>query len=129
MLKRGRFALSYLILFLFVGYGCQSRHGNGLYALQSADQSLCREIDRRIEFQNRIETLNLIAQADYNRCYEKVIQHGPRAQSAYRQKTFSIVRETGNLFFPDGTLIDYVLESHERAFFSFLLAASYAQLG
>ncbi|NKE70787.1 hypothetical protein [Candidatus Manganitrophus noduliformans] len=129
MLKRGRFALSYLVLFLFVGYGCQSRHGNGLYALQSADPSLCREIDHRIDFQNRIETLNLIAQAYYNRCYEKVIQYGPQAQSAYRQKTFSIVRETGNLFFPDGILIDYVLESHERAFFSFLLAASYAQLG
>ncbi|WDT79286.1 MAG: hypothetical protein MPW14_19370 [Candidatus Manganitrophus sp.] len=129
MLKRSRFALSYLILFLFVGYGCQSRHGKGLYELQSADQSLCREIDHRIDFQNRIETLNLISQAYYNRCYEKVIQYGPRAQSAYRQKTFSIVRETGNLFFPDGTLIDYVLESHERAFFSFLLAASYAQLG
>ncbi len=130
MLKQGsRFGLSCLVLFLFVVYGCQSRHGNGLYALQSADQSLCRETDHRIDFQNRIETLNLISQAYYNRCYEKVIQYGPRAQSAYRQKTFSIVRETGNLFFPDGILIDYVLESHERAFFSFLLAASYAQLG
>lgn len=130
MWKRGiRFGLFYLVLFLFVVYGCQSRHGNGLYELQSSDPSFCRQIDHRIDFENRIDTLNRIAQAYYQRCYEKVIQYGPRAQSAYRQKTFSIVRETGNLFFPDGTLIDYVLESHERAFLSFLLAASYARLG
>jgi hypothetical protein len=132
MLKRGhRFDLTPLILllFIFILAGCQSRRRTDLYELQLADRSLCNQIDSRIDFKNRIDTLNLIVQAYYSRCYDKVIAYGPKAQNAYRQKTFSIMKETGNLFLPDGTLIDYVLESHERAFLSFLLAASYAQLG
>lgn len=130
MLKRShRRVFSLLLLILFVAYGCQSQRRIDLYELQSADRLRCGEIDGRIDFKNQIDTLNLIAQAYYHRCYEKVIRYGPAAQSAYRQKTFSILKETGNLFLPDGTLLDYVLESHERAFLSFLLAASYAQLG
>lgn len=103
MLKRGsRFGLSCLVLFLFVVYGCQSRHGNGLYKLQSADQAFCREINRRIDFQNRIETLNLIAQAYYNRCYEKVIQHGPKAQSAIAKRPFRLSERPAIFFSPMG---------------------------
>jgi len=130
MLKRcHRPVFSLLLFILFVAYGCQSQRRIDLYELQSADRLRCVEIDGRIDSKNQIDTLNLIAQAYYHRCYEKVIRYGSAAQSVYRQKTFSILKETGNLFLPDGTLLDYVLESHERAFLSFLLAASYAQLG
>jgi hypothetical protein len=130
MLKRGRrFGFSFWILILFITSGCQNRHRTDLYELQFADRFQCNQIDNRIDLKNQIDTLNLIAQAYYSRCYDKVIAYGPKAQNAYRQKTFSIMKETGNLFLPDGTLIDYVLESHERAFLSFLLAASYLQLG
>ncbi len=130
MLKRCHRCSFFLFLFILcIAYGCQSQRRIDLYDLQSADRLRCSEIDGRIDFRSQIDTLNLIAQAYYNRCFEKVIQYGPTAQSAYRQKAFSILKETGNLFLPDGTLLDYVLESHERAFLSFLLAASHAQLG
>ena len=39
-----------------------------------------------------------------------------------------MLRETSNIFLPDGTLIDYVLESHERGFLNVLLAFSYHRM-
>ena len=85
----------------------------------------CNQIDRRIDFDNRIVTLNIIAEGFYYKCFDQVIHHGARALEAYRQKTFSITKEAGNIFLPEGILLDYVMESYERAFLTFLLASSY----
>lgn len=38
------------------------------------------------------------------------------------------MKETGNVFVPEGSFIDYVLESYERGYLSLLLAASYANV-
>lgn len=128
MLNVGRRVLFSLALISLAMYGCRNEHRTRLYELQLDDRFRCNQIDHRIDFKNRIDTLNLIAQAHDHGCYEKVLRYGTRAQSEYRQKTFSILKETSNLFLPDGTLIDYVLESYERAFLSFLIASSYLKL-
>ena len=65
----------------------------------------------------------LVAQAFELGCYETVLTYGTQAQSDYRYKTFSVLKETSNIFLPDGTFIDYVLESYERGFLTVLLAA------
>jgi len=78
---------------------------------------------------DRIETLRAIAQAFDLGCYETVLTYGTQAQTDYRYKTFSVLKETSNIFLPDGTFIDYVLESYERGFLTVLLAASYYHLG
>lgn len=113
-----------LSLLLFSGCVDQKRAGRELLP---TGQTRCGEIDSRTDFKNRIETLNLIAHAYERGCYDQVIRYGLKAQSEYRQKTFSILRETSNLFLPDGTWVDYVLESYERAYLSFLIASSYYQ--
>jgi hypothetical protein len=77
---------------------------------------------------DRIETLRAIAQAFDLGCYETVLTYGTQAQTDYRYKTFSVLKETSNIFLPDGTFIDYVLESYERGFLTVLLAASYYHL-
>ncbi len=77
---------------------------------------------------DRIETLRAIAQAFDRGCYETVVTYGTQAQTDYRYKTFSLLKETSNIFLPDGTFIDYVLESYERGFLTVLLAASYYHL-
>jgi hypothetical protein len=117
-------ALSVLTLILFL-YGCQHPQPFGMHP---PDPSHCSEIEKAIDLRDRIDTLNNLSHAFYDRCNDTVIKYAAKAQSLYRQKTYSALKETGSIFIPDGTLIDYTLESYERGFLSFLLSASYDRL-
>ena len=110
-----------LVMGLVIGLvGCQARGGRTLQG------PLCSEIEQQINLSDRIDTLNRLADAFAERCYDTVIVHGEKARSEFRHKTFSLVKETTNVFVPEGSFIDYVLESYERGYLSLLLAASYA---
>ena len=85
----------------------------------------CLEIERQIDLSDRINTLNRLADAFAGGCYDIVILYGEKARSEFRHKTFSLMKETTNIFVPEGSFIDYVLESYERGYLSLLLAASY----
>ncbi|MDE3051275.1 MAG: hypothetical protein KGJ48_15415, partial [Nitrospirota bacterium] len=112
-----------LVLGLLIGLvSCQTRDGRTLQGLP------CSEIERQINFSDRIDTLNRLADAFAERCYDTVIVHGQKARSEYRHKIFSLMKETGNVFIPEGSFIDYVLESYERGYLSLLLAASYVNV-
>ncbi|HQR16532.1 MAG TPA: hypothetical protein PLZ37_18380 [Nitrospira sp.] len=88
----------------------------------------CAEIEQSIDLSARIDTLNLLSEAFAARCDELVVKYGAQARSRFRHKSFSVTRETANVFVPDGTFIDYVLESYERGYLSILLAGSYLRL-
>jgi hypothetical protein len=112
-----------LVIGLLIGLvGCQARGGRTLQALP------CSEIERQIDLSDRIDTLNRLADAFAEQCYDTVIVHGEKARSEFRHKTFSLMKETTNVFVPEGSFIDYVLESYERGYLSLLLAASYANV-
>ena len=102
--------------------GCQTRGGRTLQGLP------CSEIEQGINLSDRIDTLNRLADAFAERCYDTVIVHGEKARSEFRHKTFSFLKETTNVFIPEGSFIDYVLESYERGYLSLLLAASYVNV-
>ncbi|MEO8340549.1 MAG: hypothetical protein ABI604_12670 [Nitrospirota bacterium] len=102
--------------------GCQAGGGKILSGQP------CSEIERQINFSDRIGTLNRLADAFEERCYETVIIHGDKARSEFRHKTFSFLKETSHVFIPEGSFIDYVMESYERGYLSLLLAASYANV-
>ena len=102
--------------------GCQTRGERALEKLP------CSEIEQQINLSDRIDTLNRLADAFADRCYDTVIVHGERGRSEFRHKTFSLMKETTNIFVPEGSFIDYVLESYERGYLSLLLAASYANV-
>ena len=102
--------------------GCQARGGRTLHGLP------CLEIEQGINLSDRIDTLNRLADAFAERCYDTVIVHGEKARSEFRHKTFSFLKETTNVFIPEGSFIDYVLESYERGYLSLLLAASYVNV-
>lgn len=89
---------------------------------------VCEDLEKRINLSERIETLNLLSSAFTARCDDLVATYGAQARSQFRHKTFSITRETANVFVPDGTFIDYVMESYERGYLSMLLAASYLRM-
>jgi hypothetical protein len=112
-----------LVIGLLIGLvGCQAGGGRALRGIT------CSEIERQINLSDRIDTLNRLADAFAVRCYDTVIVHGEKARSEFRHKTFSFIKETTNVFIPEGSFIDYVLESYERGYLSLLLAASYANV-
>jgi hypothetical protein len=102
--------------------GCQTGSGKVLKGLP------CSEIEGQINFSDRIGTLNRLADAFAGQCYDLVIVHGEKARLEFRHKTFSLMKETTNIFVPEGSFIDYVMESYERGYLSLLLAASYANV-
>ena len=112
-----------LVTGLMIGLvGCQAGGGRTLGGTS------CSTIEQHIDLSDRIGTLNRLADAFEERCYETVIVHGEKARSEFRHKTFSFLRETTNVFIPEGVFTDYVLESYERGYLSVLLAASYANV-
>ncbi|MDN5940505.1 MAG: hypothetical protein L0H94_01365 [Nitrospira sp.] len=111
------------VLGLLIGLvGCQTGGGRTLHGAS------CSVIEQHINLSDRIGTLNRLADAFEARCYDTVIVHGEKARSGFRHKTFSLLKETTNVFIPEGYFIDYVLESYERGYLSLLLAASYANV-
>jgi hypothetical protein len=112
-----------LVMGLLIGLvGCQAGAGRTL------NGAPCSAIEQQINFPDRIDTLNRLADAFAVRCYNTVIVHGEKARSEFRHKTFSFLKESTNVFIPEGSFIDYVLESYERGYLSLLLAASYANV-
>ncbi|WP_455242407.1 hypothetical protein [Petrachloros mirabilis] len=102
--------------------GCQSDD-----TARRIDQT-CAEIEQTLDLTDRIETLNRLSAASAARCDEVVATYGAQAREQFRHKTFSITGETMNVFVPDGTFLEYVLESYERGYLSILLATSYVRL-
>ena len=112
-----------IVMGLLIGLvGCQT---GGERTLQGQP---CSEIEQQINLSDRIDTLNKLADAFAGRCYDTVIVHGEKARSEFRHKTFSLMKEATNVFVPEGSFIDYVLESYERGYLSLVLAASYANV-
>ena len=96
--------------------------------LRKSNARDCTAIEQAIDLSARIDALNLLSEAFASRCDELVVKYGAQARSRFRHKSFSVTRETGNVFVPDGTFIDYVMESYERGYLSILLSASYIRL-
>jgi hypothetical protein len=123
-----RAKLLHVLICCVVWSGCQSCSQTSGQRAQPGILSPCAQIEAHIDMRDRIKTLRAIAQAFDLGCYETVLTYGTQAQTDYRYKTFSVLKETSNIFLPDGTFIDYVLESYERGFLTVLLAASYYHL-
>jgi hypothetical protein len=88
----------------------------------------CSELETAIDLTERVDTLNLLSEASMAHCDNLVVTYGAQARDQFRHKSFSITRETMNVFVPDGTFIEYVMESYERGYLSILLAISYVRL-
>jgi hypothetical protein len=122
-LTRRLTAASTSLLYVIVALmGCQS------VELRMQNGRVCADIEKEVDLSNRIHTLNLLSEASMAHCDNLVVTYGAQARSQFRHKTFSVIRETANVFVPDGTFIDYVLESYERGYLSILLAISYIRL-
>jgi len=128
MILSRRTTLLHVLICCVMLSGCQSFSQTAGQHAQPGIPSPCAQIEAHIDMSDRIETLRAVAEAFDLGCYETVLTYATQAQADYRYKTFSVFRETSNIFLPDGTFTDYVLESYERGFLSVLLAASYYHL-
>lgn len=121
--KRVRVAVSVGIAWIMgLLVGCQAGD------LRNPSGRDCAAIEQAIDLSARIDALNLLSEASASRCDELVVKYGAQARSRFRHKSFSVTRETANVFVPDGTFIDYVMESYERGYLSALLTVSYIRL-
>lgn len=93
------------------------------------DNNFCQTVVSRIDIKDCLKTLNNISELYYGQCYQEVIKYGTFIRETYRQKNYSITKELSEIFLPEGATTEYVLESYERAYLSFLLGASYFNLG
>lgn len=121
MQDRNVIALSALCL-LLIFTSCQSSQ------IRKSNGRACADIASGLDLSNRIETLNAISAAYDSHCDDVVVTYGAQARSQFRHKQFSVTREAANVFVPDGTFIEYVMESYERGFLSILLANSYLRM-
>jgi hypothetical protein len=112
-------ALLYIAVVLMGCHPAELRKQNG---------RVCADFEKEFDLSNRINALNLLSEASMAHCDNLVVTYGAEARSQFRHKTFSVIRETANVFVPDGTFIEYVLESYERGYLSILLAISYIRL-
>lgn len=90
-------------------------------------QERCDYIHKRINWDDEIQTLDRISLLFYNACYGEVVQAGQRAREDFKHKTYSVIKESMEVFLAEGTVTDYVLESYERGYLSLILAMAYLQ--
>jgi len=89
----------------------------------------CGDIRGSVNRDDSIKFLNTISVFFKNNCFKDVIRDVEIAKANLKDKTFSLIGETVELFIPEGSVTKYVLESYERGYLSFLSAVSYAKLG
>lgn len=97
-------------------------------AIRKQTDRACADIEKTINLSERIETLNQLSEAFRAQCDGLLATYGMQARLQFRHKSFSVTGETANVFVPDGTFIEYVLESYERGYLSILVAASYLRM-
>lgn len=124
------YPMSPKIITAYAGVFCLAMTLMGCQSVEVRKQggSVCGEIEKSLDLSERIEALNLLSEAFTAHCDDLVVKYGAQARSQFRHKTFSVTREAANLFVPDGTFIEYILESYERGYLSILLAASYLRI-
>ena len=103
-------------------------HNNTLESIDLQSPQACSILKRKIKWENPIPSLNAISLMYKGKCYDETISAVDRAKENLGSKTFSVTRETLELFIPEGALTEYVLESYERGFLTFLAAASFKNL-
>jgi hypothetical protein len=115
-----------LVLPLLFQFGCTTTRYPG--TLKKATNSFCE----KLYLQSREEKSNLqldrVSQLYRNRCFTETIELGNHLRKFKRDKFFHLTNEAFELFVPEGSFTEYVMESHERGFLTILMSMSYLNL-
>lgn len=105
---------------------CQVHKHGSSFADSAIDD--CALISRAVDWDDAIRSLNTVSALFAKKCYRQTIAQVEQARDRVNHKTYSVVKEALEFFIPEGKVTDYVLESYERGYLSFLAAASYFHL-
>lgn len=119
-----RWVCPYLLAFCCAS--CVDRKDPSDISLQGPD--FCRALKKTIDWDDVIASLNNISIFYRKSCYQDVIEQVDVARKKLSHKTFSVTKEALEFLIPEGKVTDYVLESYERGYLSFLSAASHVKL-
>lgn len=72
--------------------------------------------------------LNAVSSLYSQGCFYEVIALGQALRKEYQDKFYKVTSETAELFTPEGTFTDYVLEDYERGYLTLLISLSYLRL-
>lgn len=97
-------------------------------ALPQGTNAQCQTRFQAAPLGDVLETLQTISDLYDGKCFHEVIALGDHVRTHSRDKFYHFVNETLELVTPEGTFTEYVLESYERAYLSFLMASSYQHL-
>ncbi len=87
------------------------------------------QLDYESSFSNDVlKSLKAVSRLYALGCYKEVIGLGNFVRQHSRDKIYHVFAETAEFIVPEGTFTEYVMESYERTYLSFLMAASYQQL-
>ncbi|MEK7358196.1 MAG: hypothetical protein AAB250_17250, partial [Bdellovibrionota bacterium] len=78
----------------------------------------CRRLVRDIPSMNAIATLDRFSDLVSSDCAPEAIMLGRWIRDNYREKTYSVARESFSVLIPEDAISEYVLESYERAYLS-----------
>ncbi|HYX39073.1 MAG TPA: hypothetical protein VE954_38710 [Oligoflexus sp.] len=88
----------------------------------------CAYLAETMDWKQEISVLNRISDLFHNECFEETIKIASKGRERFRYKHYSVTKEAAEFFLAEGSVTDYVLESYERGYLSFLTAASFIRL-
>ncbi|MES2965038.1 MAG: hypothetical protein V4760_14225, partial [Bdellovibrionota bacterium] len=89
----------------------------------------CRALVREIPSMKAVDTLDRLSDLIALDCKPEALRLGRWIRETYREKTYSVTRESLSVLLPEDAISEYVLESYERAYLSYVLAALEYSLG
>lgn len=89
---------------------------------------ICRVNYENAVSPNILKSLQAVSEIYDLGCYKEVIALGDFVRQHSRDKIYHVFAETAEFVVPEGTFTEYVMESYERTYLSFLMAASYQQI-
>lgn len=89
----------------------------------------CRDVYEKSIHMSSNEQLDQVSDLFNRSCYSEVISFGNFLRKYRRDKFYNVTAEALEVFTPEGSMTDYVMESHERGYLTLLMALSYLHLG
>ncbi len=120
---RNSWELKIVIILFFMASGCVTSDPRANIYAEAPEY--CRQLKKAQDWDDPIRALNNISRFHEKGCYQDVIEQVEIARGKLSHKTHSILKEGLEFLIPEGKLTDYVLESYERGYLSFLAATSY----
>ncbi len=98
-------------------------------ARESNSAQSCAALEASLDWTQQIAVLDTLSLLFEQQCYEASLRVGQKVRDKFQHKHYSLIKESAELFMAEGTVTDYVLESYERGYLSFLITLSYLKLG